>query len=69
MNDREYLWCALNLMLDGEEELDRLCPACRARALVEACPVCGAGTAGAAAGENAAFDPERYEALRRGETV
>ena len=32
MTDREYLWCVLNLMLDDQEELDRLCPACRARA-------------------------------------
>ena len=29
MTDRDYLWCALNLALDREEELARLCPACR----------------------------------------
>ena len=32
MTDRDYLWCALNLALDREEELARLCPACRERA-------------------------------------
>ena len=32
MTDRDYLWCALNLALDQEEELARLCPECRARA-------------------------------------
>ena len=66
MTDRDYLWCALNLLLDDEEELARLCPACRAEALSERCPVCGGETAGVSAGENAAFDEERFEALKRG---
>lgn len=30
MTDRDYLWCALNLALDQEEELARLCPVCGA---------------------------------------
>ena len=30
MTGRDYLWCALHLLLDEEEILDRLCPACRA---------------------------------------
>ena len=42
MTDRDYLWCALNLALDREEELARLCPACRTQAEEEPCPVCGA---------------------------
>ena len=25
MTDRDFLWCALNLMLDDEEALDALC--------------------------------------------
>ena len=29
MKARDYLWCALHLALDREEELARLCPACR----------------------------------------
>ena len=61
------MWCALNLMLDDEEELERLCPACRSRALEERCAVCGAPLGQAEAGENGNFDPERFEALRRGE--
>lgn len=68
MTDREYLWCALNLMLDDEEDLARLCPGCRARAMEELCPVCGTPVKETAAGENAAFDWERFEALKRGET-
>lgn len=58
MTHREYLWCALNLVLDGEEELSRLCPACRAEAEEERCPVCGA--AAGDWGENGGFDMERF---------
>ena len=67
MTDRDYLWCALNLLLDEEEERSRLCPECRARAEAERCPVCGRETTGDGVGENASFDRERYERLRRGE--
>lgn len=66
MTDREYLWCALNLLLDDEEELTQLCPSCREEALARRCPVCGTETAGMAAGENAAFDEVRFEALKQG---
>ena len=68
MTGRDYLWCLLNLMLDEEEELDRLCPRCRAEAERERCPVCGAEKGSVTGGINAAFDPERFEALRRGRT-
>ena len=67
MTDRDYLWCALNLLLDGEEALDALCPACRAEAREGRCPVCGAATGGDRTGENAGFDPERFERMLRGE--
>lgn len=67
MTDRDYLWCALNLMLDDEEALAALCPACREEALEGRCPACGAPTGGDAAGENAGFDLARFERLRRGE--
>ena len=32
MKARDYLWCALNLMLDREEVLEQLCPSCRQKA-------------------------------------
>lgn len=64
MTDRDYLWCALNLVLDGEEELNRLCPACRAEAERERCPVCGAALD--QCGQNLDFDQARYEALKEG---
>ena len=64
MKGRDYLWCLANTLLDREEELDRLCPACRSRALEEACPGCG--KPGGGQGVNPAFDMERYETLRGG---
>ena len=66
MTDGDYLWCAVNLLLDDEETLAQLCPACRERAMEARCPVCGAPTGGDQAGENPAFDQERFEQLRRG---
>lgn len=69
MTDRDYLWCALNLLLDDEEELRSLCPACRTEALEGRCPVCGVRTEESGGGENAGFDSERFERLMRGETV
>ena len=64
MTDRDFLWCALNLALDQDEELDRLCPACRERAEAEGCPVCGARRE--SWGENPSFDLSRYEQLKGG---
>ncbi len=61
MLDRDYLWCALNLVLDGEEELSRLCPSCRAEAEEGRCPVCGAAVSDC--GENSGFDMARFRAL------
>ena len=69
MTGRDYLWCALNLLLDQEEELAALCPTCRAEAQEGRCPVCGGPAAPADAGENQAFDLERYERLKRGERI
>ena len=62
MTHRDYLWCALNLILDGEEELNRLCPACRAEAEENRCPVCGAAVSDC--GENQFFDEKRFLELR-----
>ena len=67
MTHRDYLWCVLNLMLYDEEELERLCPACRARAEEERCPVCGARTGREREDRNLSFDPERFQRLKRGE--
>lgn len=67
MKARDYLWCALNLMLDEEERLDALCPTCRREAEEGRCPVCGALVGRREGdGENPAFDWERFEALSQG---
>ena len=67
MKGRDYLWCLANTLLDREEELDRLCPACRSSALEERCPVCGKPAGGWGEGMvNPAFDLERFEKLRGG---
>ena len=67
MTDRDYLWCALNLLLDEEEALNAFCPQCRAQAEEGCCPSCGRETGGMAAGENAGFDMARFERMGRGE--
>ncbi len=67
MKDRDFLWCLGQTLLDREEELERLCPDCRARAREERCPVCGrpSGLWGEG-GVNPSFDLERFEKLRGG---
>ena len=66
MTGRDYLWCALHLLLDEEEVLDRLCPACRAQAEEDRCPVCGGAHGERTAETNGAFDWDRFRALREG---
>ena len=67
MTDRDYLLCALHLLLDEEERMNALCPACRGRAEEERCPVCGDLIDRSGAGINPAFDLERFERMKRGE--
>lgn len=69
MKGRDYLWCLTNLLLDREEELERLCPSCRARAEQEHCPVCGRTTGQTEGADNPDFDWERYRRLREGERL
>ena len=66
MTGRDYLWCVLHLLLDEEEVLDRLCPACRAEVQQERCPVCGGAPGETSAEINGAFDWDRFQALREG---
>lgn len=68
MTGRDYLWCALHLLLDGEEEAARLCPACRAEAEQPRCPVCGRAAGEVTRGENPNFDLARFARLKGGES-
>lgn len=68
MRESDYVWCLCNTLLDREEELDRLCPACRAAAQEHHCPVCGKPVQDSEGWVNPAFDQERFEAMKRGET-
>ena len=65
MKERDYLWCLLNQLLDDQEELDQLCPTCRAVAEQERCPGCGGLIQ--ASGVNPSFDMERFRRLKEGE--
>ena len=65
MTDRDYLLCALHLILDQEEQLEKLCPSCRNRAKEAHCPVCGEETLAWQREENASFDWERFAALSK----
>ena len=66
MKARDYLWCLAQELLDREEALEGLCPACQAKALEERCPVCGRETRRSEEMVNPAFDPARFEALKGG---
>lgn len=62
MTEADYLYCVMQLTLDEEQELKRLCPECRAKAEQNTCICCGA----ALAEENPNFDEKRFEELRNG---
>lgn len=64
MKQRDYLWCLVNELLDSEEELEGMCPACRAQAQERRCLVCGAPVWQTQAQVNPAFDMERFLALK-----
>ena len=67
MKERDYLWCLIHTLLDREEELERLCPDCLARAEERRCPGCGQPIHAWGEGVvNPAFDLERFEAMKGG---
>ena len=66
MTDGDYLYCLLHEMLDREEALERLCPACRERAEEARCTCCGALLADTVGGGNASFDMARFLRMKEG---
>lgn len=67
LKGRDYLWCLANTLLDREEDLERLCPTCRAKALEERCTACGCPVGAWDEGMvNPTFDLERFAQLKEG---
>ena len=66
MTDGDYLYCLMHELLDREEALERMCPACRQRAEEARCSVCGELLADTAGGDNAGFDMARYLRMKEG---
>lgn len=66
MTEEDYLWCAVQLLLDEEEAEAALCPSCRAKLGEARCPVCGQETDPVVREENAGFDWARYARLKEG---
>lgn len=66
MREEDYLWCAVNLLLDEEEVARQLCPQCREAAERARCPVCGRETGEMVWEENPTFDWARFQALKEG---
>lgn len=60
MLDRDFLWCGLQILLDEEEELARLCPTCRHQAEERRCVGCGALQDGLSSGFNENFDLDLF---------
>lgn len=60
MTDGDFLYCVLQMVIDGEEQLAKLCPGCRQSLLEEKCPACGA----VQFGQNPNFDEKRFEELK-----
>lgn len=65
LDERDYLYCVLNLILDEEEKLEALCPSCRARAEEKRCACCGGPLNSDSVGENPAFDQARFDQLSK----
>lgn len=61
----DYLYCGLQLRLDREEQMERLCPQCRSRAEEHRCSLCGREMSGET-GRNPTFDEKRFEEMKRG---
>ena len=66
MREEDYLWCAVNLLLDEEEVARQLCPQCREAAERARCPVCGRETGEMVREENPTFDWARLRKRRSG---
>ena len=67
MTDADYLYCLVHEMLDREEALERMCPACRRRAEEARCSICGELLTDTAGEDNAGFDMARFIRMKEGQ--
>lgn len=65
MTEGDYLYCVLQMMLDREETLERLCPTCRSRAEQRRCSCCGRELTQEQE-VNPQFDEKRFEEMKHG---
>lgn len=65
MTEGDYLYCAVQLMLDNEEQKNKLCPTCRQKVEEHRCIRCG-GAIEDEADRNPSFDLSRFEEMRQG---
>lgn len=65
MTEGDYLYCALQMMLDREAQLEKLCPACRSLVEEGCCVNCG-GALTQEQGVNPQFDRSRFEEMKHG---
>lgn len=63
MTEGDYLFCAAQLLLDREEQMEKLCPECR-ESRKTICPGCGRELLGEQE-QNPRFDIRRFEELKR----
>lgn len=60
MMDRDFLWCGLQMVLDEEEEMARLCGVCQNKAQEKRCLGCGISLDGVSFGVNENFDLDLF---------
>lgn len=65
MTEGDYLYCALQMMLDAEKEKQRMCPQCRGKSEEKRCICCGRIIDGEQGG-NPQFDFGRFEEMKQG---
>lgn len=67
MTSGQLLVEQLHMVLDHEEQLEKMCPKCRKESEKDGCIRCGKESKQISAGTNKGFDREKFERMKRGE--